>query len=52
MMIKFVLTFGAYMSKKMVYNRKYHLQAYLDNWAYKNVHKQMTDYLDENLFED
>ena len=30
---------------------KYYLQVYLDNCAYKIVKKQMTDYLDENLFE-
>ena len=36
----------------MVQNKKYYLQEHLDNWAYKNVHKQMTDYLDENPFED
>ena len=36
----------------MVQNKKYYLQAHLDNWAYKNVHKQMTDYLDKNPFED
>ena len=28
------------------------LEVYLDNCAYKVVNKQMTDYLDENLFED
>ena len=28
------------------------LQAYLDNWTYKIVSKQMADYLDENLFAD
>ena len=27
-------------------------QVYLDNCAYKTVNKQMTDYLDENVFED
>ena len=35
----------------LVYENKY-LQAYLDNCTYKIVNKQMTDYLDENLFED
>ena len=30
---------------------KYYLQVYLGNCAYKIVKKQMTDYLDENLFE-
>ena len=32
--------------------KKYHLQVHLDNCAEKNVNKQMTDYPDENLFED
>ena len=36
----------------LVYNKKYYLQVYLDNCAYKTVHRQMTDYLDKNLFED
>ena len=36
----------------LVYDKKYYLQVYLDNCAYKTVNKQMTDYLDENLFED
>ena len=36
----------------LVYNKKYYLQVYLDNRAYKIVNKQMTDILDENLFED
>ena len=35
-----------------VYENKFYLQVYLDNCAYKNVNKQMTDYLDENVFED
>ena len=34
-----------------VYENKYYLQVYLDNCAFKIVNKQMTDYLDENLFE-
>ena len=34
------------------YHEKYYLQVYLDKCAYKTVNKQMTDYLDENLFED
>ena len=33
------------------YEKIYYLQVYLDNGAYKIVNKQMTDYLDENLFE-
>ena len=36
----------------LVYKNKCYLQIYLDNCAYKIVNKQMTDYLDENLFED
>ena len=36
----------------LVYGKKYYLQLYLDNCAYKTVNKQMTDYLDENIFED
>ena len=39
----------------LVYDKKYYLQVYLDNCAYKincAVNKQMTDYLGENLFED
>ena len=36
----------------LVYGKKYYLQAYLANCAYKIVNKQMTDYLDEDLFED
>ena len=36
----------------LVYNKKFFLQVYLNNCAYKIVNKQMTDYLDENLFED
>ena len=35
----------------LVYDEKYYLQVLLDNCAYKIVNKQMTDYLDENLFE-
>ena len=33
----------------LLYENKYYLQVYLDNCVYKIVHKQMTDYLDENL---
>ena len=36
----------------LVYHKKYDLQVYLDNCAYKTVNKQMTDYRDKNLFED
>ena len=36
----------------LVYNKKYYLQVCLENCAYKTVKKQMTDYLDGNIFED
>ena len=36
----------------LVYENKYYLQVYFENCAYKIVNKQMTDYLDENVFED
>ena len=36
----------------LVCKNKYYLQVYLDNCAYKLVNKQMTDYLDENIFND
>ena len=36
----------------LVYENKYYLQVCLDNCAYKTANKQMTDYLDENLFQD
>ena len=36
----------------LIYENKYYLQVYLDNCAYKIVNKQMTNYLDENIFED
>ena len=36
----------------LVYENKYYLPVYLDDCAYKTVNKEMTDYLDENLFED
>ena len=35
-----------------IYESKYYLQVFLDNCAYKIVNKEMTDYLDENVFED
>ena len=34
----------------LVCDKKYYLQVYLDNYAYKIVNKQMADYLDGNLF--
>ena len=36
----------------LVYDKRYYLQVYLDNCAYKTLNKRMTDYLDENPFED
>ena len=36
----------------LVYDKDYYLELYLDNFAYKVVNKQMTDYLGENLFKD
>ena len=36
----------------LVYDNKYYLQVHLDNCPYKTATKQMTDYLDENIFED
>ena len=36
----------------LAYENKYYLQVYLDNCAYKIANKQMTDYIDENIFED
>ena len=35
----------------LIYEKKYYLQVYLDNCAYKIANKQMEDYLDDNLFE-
>ena len=34
----------------LVYDKKFYLQVYLDNCAYKIIKKQMTDYLNENNF--
>ena len=36
----------------LVSENKYYLDVYLDIFANKIVNKQMTDYLDKNLFED
>ena len=36
----------------LVYENKYYLQVYLNNSPYKIANKQMTDYLDNSLFED
>ena len=35
----------------LVYDNKYYLQTYLDNYAYKIVGRQMIDSPDGNLFE-
>ena len=35
----------------LAYENKYYLQVYLDNCAYKIANTQMTDYVDNNLFE-
>ena len=35
----------------LVNDKKYYLQVYLDDFAYKTLNKQMTDCLDEILFE-
>ena len=40
-----------YIDSLLVYNQKYYLQVFLNNCAYKFVNKQMTDYVDENVFE-
>ena len=34
-----------------VYENKYYLQLYLDNYANKIVNKQMIDYLNDNIIE-
>ena len=36
----------------LIHDKKHYLQVYLENSAYKIVKNQMTDYLDENRFED
>ena len=36
----------------LVFSKKCYLQIYVDNSAYTIVSKQMTKYLDENLFKD
>ena len=41
-----------YIDSLLVHENKYYLQVYLDKCAYKIVKKQMTDYLDDNLFEE
>ena len=34
-----------------VYENKWYLQAYLNNYAYKTVNTEIIDYFDDNLFE-
>ena len=34
----------------LVYENKYYLEVYLNNCAYRIANKEMTDYLDGNLF--
>ena len=34
----------------LVYKNKHYLQTYTENCAYRIANKQMTDYLDDNLF--
>ena len=36
----------------LLYENKYYLQVYLDNFADKCANKQMTFYLDDNFFKD
>ena len=36
----------------IVQENKYYLQVYLENCGYNITNKQMTDYLDDNHFED
>ena len=41
----------AYIDSLLGYENKYFLQIYLDNCVYKIIDTQMTDYLDDYLFE-
>ena len=41
-----------YIDSLLFYENKYCMQIYLNNSAYKIANKQMTEYLDKNLFED
>ena len=43
-----VISIGSFLA----YQNKYYLQVYFDNCTYKIVNKQMTDFYEENLFED
>ena len=65
MVVKFILIFGGLYVPKggvecksltvidslFVYENKYYLQAYLDDYAYKTVNTEIVDYLDYNLSE-
>ena len=41
-----------FINSLLVYKSKYYLWVYLDNCAYKVVKKQVTDYLNKNVFAD
>ena len=43
----FTVTFTDFL---LVYKNKHYLQTYTENCAYRIANKQMTDYLDDNLF--
>ena len=47
LLLSFLLILCSYTTS----DKKYYLQVYLDNCAYKTVNKQMADYLDENIFD-
>ena len=34
----------------LVYENKYYLKVYIENCGYKIIDKQVTDYVDDNLF--
>ena len=46
------MNFFSFIDLLLVYENKQYLQVYWDKCAYKVVKKQMTDYLDENVFGD
>ena len=48
--VKFESITATYIDSLLLYNKRYYFQVYSDNCAYKIVSKQMTDYLEENLF--
>ena len=41
-----------YVDSLLAYEIKYYLQVYLNNCTYETLTKQISNYLDENLFED